>query len=103
MRADLLDLDFEIDEDIFLATVIGSLPAEYSGLLQSWELAADGKKTKSNLIASLLNRGADLNVNPRESKNEHVLVARTRPRLTREEIKERKKTTRCGYCKEVGH
>ena len=42
MRADLLDLDFEIDEDIFLATIIGSLPAEYAGIiLQSWEFAAD--------------------------------------------------------------
>lgn len=29
MRADLLDMDFEVDEDIFLATIIESLPAEY--------------------------------------------------------------------------
>lgn len=103
MRADLKDLDFEIDEEILIATIIGSLPSEYGNIMETWELAAPEQKTKQNLIAKLLNREADLKASP--SVNEHALAVlkKEKPRLSREAIAEMKKTSRCGACKELGH
>lgn len=102
LRADLLDLDIEFDEDIFLATVIGSLPPEYGNIMETWELAAPQLRTKQNLIAKLLNKEADMATGGLPAG--HVLAAaKGKSRLTREEILELKKTSKCGYCKEIGH
>lgn len=98
MRADLKDLDFEIDEEIMLATIIGSLPPEYGNVMETWELAAPDQKTKANLIAKLLNKEADMKTN----SSSHVFPA-IKPRMTKEEIERKKKVTRCGMCKEIGH
>lgn len=59
LRADLLDMDFEVDEEIFLATIIGSLPPEFGNVMEAWELATPSQMTKQNLIAKLLNKEVD--------------------------------------------
>lgn len=76
MRADLESMDFKIEEDVFLATVIGSLPSEYGNVMEAWELAAKSEQTKQNLIAKLLNKEADIKQNMASS--EHVFAMRAR-------------------------
>lgn len=103
MRNQLADLGETQSEAVYQVTLIGSLPSEYSSIMEVWELTHPDMRTTANLISRLLKREDDL-----KRSSDQALVTRgqgqrqMKPR-TPQEIEELKKRTRCGICKAIGH
>lgn len=60
MRMALADIDKNPDDEVYQITLLGSLPSEYDGMLEMWELTHPSMKTTANLVARLLKREEDL-------------------------------------------
>ena len=101
MRMALKDIQKDPDEEVYQITLLGSLPTEYDGMLEIWELTHPTMKTTANLVARLLKKEEDLN----STKNHQALVI---GKYTKEEwdklpIAEKKKVSRCKKCGKKGH
>jgi len=66
MRNQLADLGEKQSEAVYQVTLIGSLPSEYSSIMEVWELTHKEMRTTQNLVSRLLKREEDLKKNERQ-------------------------------------
>lgn len=102
MRSDMESVGIKIDEDVYLATIIGSLPPEFGNITELFSLADPAQRTKHNLISNLLNR----ELASKEGNGQQAFLTklnRPKQKLTPEELEALKKRTRCGNCRQLGH
>lgn len=103
MRRQLSDLGEKTSEAVYQVTLIGSLPREYSSIMEIWELTHESMSTTPNLVSRLLKREDDLKRSKQEDEDKAFVSRVPRQRMSREEIEARKKVTNCGICKQRGH
>lgn len=96
-------MEVKIEEDVFLATVIGSLPADYGNVMETWELAAKSEQTKQNQIAKLLNKEAYLKQNMAADEHAFAMRVKQTDKFRSLPIEEQKKISRCANCQKKGH
>lgn len=99
MRGRLADLGEEQSEAVYQVTLIGSLPQEYATIMEIWELTHPQMRTTANLVSRLLKREEDL----KKANDQALIVRGGKQKLTKQEVEDLKKRTKCGICKEVGH
>lgn len=97
MRNQLADLGEK--HSVYQVTLIDSLPSEYFSIMEVWELTHPSMRTTPNLVARLLKREEDL----KKSGDQALLMRANKSRLTRQELEELKKNTRCVLCRVIGH
>lgn len=90
MRNALKDLGQEQTEEIHQVVIIASLPAEFSSIMEIWELTHKDMRTTPNLVTRLLKREDDL----KEGQVNQVLQMKRA---------ESKKNTNCHNCGKKGH
>lgn len=101
MRRQLTDLGEKQSEAVYQVTLIGSLPQEYSSIMEIWELTHESMRTTPNLVSRLLKREEDLK---KVSPDDKVFAVRAqRPKMTKAEIEAKKKVTPCHSCGKKGH
>lgn len=100
MRNQLADLGEKQSEQVYQVALIGSLPSEYSSIMEIWELTHKDMRTTPNLVSRLLKREEDLKKN---GDHQALVTRQARPKLTKDEIDEKKKITKCKACGKVGH
>lgn len=103
MRNQLADLGEKQTDSVYQISLIGSLPAEYASIIEIWELTPPSMRTTQNLIARLLRREEDLKKVSPGGQALAVRQARTKPRMTKEEVDQLKKVTGCAICHKKGH
>jgi len=97
MRQSLEDLGQKQSEAVYHATLIGSLPQEYSDIMPIWEFTHEDLRTTSKLVSILLKREEDLK--KKNSAVQAFVAHQTKPKS----IAERKKSELYAICKELGH
>lgn len=101
MRMALADIGEKQSDALFMVVLIGSLPAEYEGMLEKWEMMHESQRTIPILVSLLLKKEKDL-----QGKLDHetvLMIGKKKLDFKNLTIEEKKKLTRCNICRKKGH
>lgn len=107
----------KVSDEAIITKMLCTLPSEYNHLISSWDSTSDDKKTIDNLVARLL-KAETMQISQQESSsgssafllkkqgnkgNKKTTTKDKTNKTSKETIEEKKKRTKCSFCKNIGH
>lgn len=107
LAKNLKDMGEGLSEKAIIAKIVCTMTEKYKHVISAWNSVSKDEQTLKNLLPRLLNEECIINQWSNDEYKESALTATSKKKKSHshdsKSIAERKKTSKCGYCKKTGH